>query len=260
MRGGFAFSLLFSLVLCSAFAPAAARPLTVFAAASLRESLDAIAQAWRVAGHGEVAISYAASSTLARQIEQGAPADVFISADADWMDYLQRRGLIDPASRFVFDGNALVVIVPAGSKLASIDPDRAGAWAAALAGGRLAVAETGSVPAGRYARQALQALGVWNTVKAHLAQAENVRAALEYVARGDAPLGIVYRTDARAEPRVRVVGEFADTTHAPIVYPAARIAASTMPRQAAAFLAFLRGPRAAAINARLGFVAAGDRR
>ena len=241
--------------LCSLSASAADRPLTVFAAASLRESLDAVAQAWETEGHGKVVVSYAASSALARQIEQGAPADVFVSADNEWMDYLQDRKLVEPATRFVLVRNALVLVAPANSRLRAVDPAKRGALATALGDGRLALAETTSVPAGKYARQSLQKLGVWDAVMAHLAQGENVRAALEFVARGDTPLGIVYRTDARAEPRVRVVGVFADNTHAPIVYPAARTTAAADPETAAAFLAYLRGPRATANFRKAGFVA-----
>ena len=240
--------------LCSLPAFAADRPLTVFAAASLRESLDAIAQAWQTEGHDKVVVSYAASSALAKQIEQGAPADVFVSADTQWMDYLQERKLVDPATRFVLVRNALVLVAPANSKLKSVDPSKRGALMAALDGGRLAVAETTSVPAGKYAQQSLEKLGVWATVMRHLAQGENVRAALEFVARGDTPLGIVYRTDARAEPRVKVVGVFADGTHAPIVYPAASIRDAADPKAAVAFLAYLHGPRAAAIFRKAGFV------
>ena len=246
-------------IICACIAPAHAveRPLTVFAAASLRESLDAIALAWQTEGHGKVVVSYAASSALAGQIEQGAPADVFISADADWMDELQARKLIASDSRFVLARNALVLIAPATSSVTKLDPANRRELLATLGSGRLAVAETGSVPAGRYAKQALEKLGSWATLAPHLAQAENVRAALEYVARGDTPLGIVYRTDALAEPRVKIVGVFADVTHAPIVYPAARTIVAADPRGATAFLAFLRGARADAIFRRAGFAEAG---
>jgi molybdate transport system substrate-binding protein len=247
--------LLLSLSCASAFAFSGEQPLTVFAAASLKESLDAAAKGWEAEGHGKVVVSYAASSALAKQIEQGAPADVFVSADAEWMDYLQERKLVDPASRFILVRNSLVLVAPANSKLKSLDPSRRGALMAALDGERLAVAETSSVPAGKYARQSLEKLGVWDAVMAHLAQGENVRAALEFVARGDTPLGIVYLTDARAEPRVKIVGRFADKTHAPIVYPAAITTASADPKTAAAFLQYLRGPRASAIFRRVGFVA-----
>jgi molybdate transport system substrate-binding protein len=225
----------------------------VFAAASLRESLDKVEQAWEAEGHGKVVVSYAASSALAKQIEQGAPADIFISADNEWMDYLQDRKLIEPASRFVLVRNALVLIAPVASPLKSLDPSKHGELLAALGSGRLAVAETSSVPAGKYARESLEKLALWNAVAPHLAQGENVRAALEYVARGDTPLGIVYLTDARAEPRVKILAVFAEKTHEKILYPAARSVAAE-PKAAAAFLAFLRGKKAVAIFRGAGFV------
>ena len=241
------------LLASCASAYGADRSLTVFAAASLRESLDKVEQAWEAQGHGKVVVSYAASSALAKQIEQGAPADVFISADNESMDYLQDRKLIEPASRFVLVRNALVLIAPAASSWKSIDPANRHDMLAALGSGRLAVAETSSVPAGKYARQALEKLGLWNAVVARLAQGENVRAALEYVARGDTPLGIVYLTDARAEPRVKILAVFAERTHEKILYPAARTIAAE-PKTAAAFLAFLRGKQAVAIFRSVGFV------
>jgi molybdate transport system substrate-binding protein len=241
------------LMLCCAVVSAADRPLTVFAAASLKESLDNVEHAWEAAGNRKIVVSYAASSALARQIEQGAPADVFISADSQWMDYLRDRKLIEPASRFVLVRNALVLVAPANSNLASIDPSRKDAVLAALGNGRFAIAESSSVPAGIYAKQSLEKLGLWNSVSARLAQGENVRAALEYVARGDTPLGIVYLTDARAEPRVKVLATLPDKTHDPIVYPAARTASAADPKEAAAFLAFLRGKQAVAIFRAAGF-------
>lgn len=231
---------------------AAERPLTVFAASSLQESLDAATKAWEAQGGRHVVVSYAASSTLARQIEQGAQADVFISADADWMDYLQDHKLIEPASRFVLVRNALVLIAPANSTVRTVDLHSPHAVLDALGIGRIAVAETASVPAGRYAKQSLEKLRLWLLLSARLAQADNVRAALEFVARGEAPLGIVYLTDARAEPRVGIVAVFADNTHAPIVYPAARTMAAD-PKSAADFLAFLRTPEAVAIFRHAGF-------
>ena len=240
------------LLLCCVAASAADQPLTVFAAASLRESLDSVEHAWEAAGHGKIAVSYAASSALAMQIEQGAPADVFISADNDSMDYLQDRKLIEPASRFVLVRNALVLVAPATSTLQSIDLGRRDRFLAALGQGRLAVAETSSVPAGKYAKQALSKLGLWDAVSTHLAQGENVRATLEFVARGDTPLGVVYLTDARAEPRVKVLATFAEPTHQKILYPAARTTAAD-PKAAAEFLAFLRDKQAVAIFRAAGF-------
>jgi len=233
-------------------APAAVRPITVFAAASLRESLDKVDQAWEAQGHDKVVVSYAASSALAKQIEQGAPADVFISADDEWMDYLRDRKLIEPASRFVLVRNALVLIAPVTSPLKSIDPADRRAMLAALGSGRLAVAETSTVPAGKYARQALEKLGLWNAVAARLAQGENVRAALEYVARGDTPLGIVYLTDARAEPRVRIVDKFPEATHPRIVYPVVRMKRGANPA-GARFADYLGSAEARGIFEHFGF-------
>ncbi|HTA64957.1 MAG TPA: molybdate ABC transporter substrate-binding protein [Xanthomonadaceae bacterium] len=235
---------LLMLFCCAAVSAADHRPLTVFAAASLKESLDNAEHAWEAAGHAKAVVSYAASSALAKQIEQGAPADVFISADNQWMDYLQDKKLVEPASRFVLVRNGLVLVAPTTSALSSLDPGKRDAVLSALGSGRLAVAETSSVPAGIYAKQALQKLGLWDAVSAHLAQGENVRATLEYVARGDTPLGIVYLTDAKAEPRVKVLATFDARTHEPIVYPAARTTAAADPKTAAAFLEFLRGKQA----------------
>ena len=227
-------------------------PLTVFAAASLKESLDEAATAYERGGGAAVRVSYAASSALARQIEQGAPADVFVSADQDWMDALQEQKLIDPASRRNLLGNTLVLVAPKDSNVqVALKP---GLDLVALLGadGRLALALTNSVPAGKYAKQSLVKLGAWDGVKSRTAEAENVRSALLLVARGEAPLGIVYGSDALAEPKVRVVGTFPVDTHAPIVYPIARVAASTNP-QAKAFVHWLQTPAARAIFARHGF-------
>ena len=231
----------------------APEPLTVFAASSLKESLDAVATTWTMQSGQRVVVSYAASSALAKQIEQAAPADVFISADREWMDYLVARKAVDATSRFDLVRNRLVLVAPAAAGGPAHVPLRAAALAQALgADGRLAVAETDNVPAGRYARQSLVALGLWDVVSARLAPSENVRGALAFVARGEAPLGVVYETDARAEPRVRVVARFPDGSHTPIVYPAARVAASPAARSAS-FLAYLHGARARAIFLRAGF-------
>jgi molybdate transport system substrate-binding protein len=225
-------------------------PITVFAAASLKNALDDVDAAFTAERHIAVRASYAASSALARQIEQAAPADIFVSADADWMDYLAKRGLIVTASRRDVLTNHLALIAPATSTVA-LRIRQGFPLAAALAGGRLAVAGP-EVPAGKYGRAALQSLGVWDGVKDHLAPAENVRAALAFVAQGEAPLGIVYDTDAKLEPRVRIVGLFPDASHPRIVYPAALIASSHAPA-APAYLAFLQGPTARAILRRYGF-------
>lgn len=241
------------LLLCSALMPAfAAEPLTVFAAASLKESFDEAALTYEKKTGTPVRVSYAASSALARQIEQGAPADVFISADLDWMDALQRSKQIDLASRRNLLGNTLVLVAPAASKTRSVALKPGLDLVPLLGDGRLALALTGSVPAGKYAKQSLVALGAWDAVQSRTAEAENVRAALLLVARGEAPLGIVYGSDARAEPKVRVVGTFPATSHAPIIYPVARVAASRHSR-ANDFVRWLASKDARAIFARHGF-------
>ena len=244
----------FVILLGAACSPAAAqdKTITVFAAASMKNALDDIDAAYTAKTGVKVTVSYAASSALAKQIEQGAPADVFVSADLDWMDALQKQKLIDPASRRNLLGNTLVLVAPKESKVqVALKP---GLDLAALLGadGRLALALTNSVPAGKYAKQSLVKLGAWDGVKSRTAEAENVRAALLLVARGEAPLGIVYGSDALAEPKVKVVGTFPDTSHAPIVYPIARIAASRH-ANARAFVQWLQTKDARAIFLRHGF-------
>ncbi len=235
----------------AAAAPAIAQtPLTVFAAASLREVMDAQAAAYARAGGAPVRFSYAASSAIARQIESAAPADLFISADSDWMDYVAKRGLIDAASRRDLVTNHLALVAPASSKLRlriGKDMNLAGA----LNGGRLAMAGP-DVPAGRYGRAALTALGVWSSVESRVVSADNVRNALLFVSRGEAPLGVVYDTDALVDPKVRIVGLFPDSSHPPIVYPGAVLKSSTHP-SAPRFLAYLRSRPAQAIFRRYGF-------
>lgn len=226
-------------------------PVTVFAAASLKNALDEA-----VSIHGQrtgtrVTVSYAASSALARQIEAGAPADLFISADLDWMDHLQTRQLIRPATRVNLLGNRLVLIAPSDSKT-GLAVERGMPLARALGDGRLAVADPDAVPAGKYAKAALEALGAWSAVAPRLAPAENVRAALAFVARGECPLGIVYATDAAAEPRVRIVGVFPAGTHPPIVYPAA-ITATAKSAGAASLLQFLGSAAAKPVFEKHGF-------
>ena len=207
---------------------AAPRPLTVFAAASLKESLDVAARTYEARTGQQVRVSYAASSALARQIEAGAPADVFIAADRDWMDALQAQGRIDPRTRRSLLGNTLVLIAPAASRTPPIRLQRGVDLARHLGrNGRIALAMPASVPAGKYAKAAFVHLGIWTTLAARVAEAENVRAALMLVARGEAPLGVVYGSDARVEPKVRVVATFPARTHPPIVYPVARVTAST---------------------------------
>ncbi|MGI9170707.1 MAG: molybdate ABC transporter substrate-binding protein, partial [Caulobacteraceae bacterium] len=205
----------------AASAPPPAAPVTVFAAASLKNALDDVGAAFTARTGTPVRFSYAASSAIARQIEQGAPADLYISADSDWMDYLAKRNLTVAASRRDLPTNHLALIAPAASPVKlRIAPGMP--LARALGSGRLAVAGP-EVPAGRYARASLTALGVMDSVEDKLAPAENVRAALAFVAQGATPLGVVYDTDARVEPKVRIVGLFPDSSHPPIVYPAALV-------------------------------------
>lgn len=219
---------------------------TVYAAASLKDALDGLLKT-----QGPVKTVYAASSTLARQIEHGAPADLFISADSEWMDYLAQRKLLREGSRVDLLTNRLVLITPAAdSRALAIAPKFP--LAAALGQGRLALAEPESVPSGKYAKAALQSLGVWNDVARKIAPSENVRAAMLLVARGETPLGIVYASDAVAEKRVRVLGEFPPSSHAPIVYPAALLGASNN-AAAPALLAFLRSAEARALWQKYGF-------
>lgn len=228
-------------------------PLTVFAAASLKESLDEAAAAYQKQTGQEVRVSYAASSALARQIEQGAPADVFISADLDWMDYLQQRKLVDIPTRRNLLGNTLVLVAPANGNTKAVALKHGVDLLPRLgANGRLALALTASVPAGKYAKASFTSLGVWDALAPRVAEAENVRAALMLVARGEAPLGVVYGSDAKAEPAVRVVATFPAHSHPPIVYPVARLSAGTHP-QAAAFTRWLAAPAATAIFRKHGF-------
>lgn len=231
------------------------QPLTVFAAASLKDAMDTAGKLYTAKTGRPVRFSYAASSAIARQIEQGAPADVFVSADADWMDYLAKRSLVVAGTRRDLLSNHLALIAPADSKL-TLRIRKGMPLATALgAAGRLAVAGP-DVPAGRYAEASLTALGVWDSVKDRLARAENVRAAMAFVARGETPLGIVYDTDAKIEPRVRIVALFPDSTHPRIVYPAAVVMASKNP-DARAFLDALQSPAEAAVFRKYGFIVLG---
>ncbi|WP_334182858.1 molybdate ABC transporter substrate-binding protein [Novosphingobium sp.] len=233
--------------------PAAAQqsgPL-ILAAASLQESMNAAADAWVKKGHPRPKISFAGSSALARQIEAGAPADVFVSADEPWMDEVQSKGLLRPKTRVSFLTNNLVLIAPAGKPVRlKIAPGFR--LAAALGANRLAVADPNAVPAGVYAKQALTRLKVWPSVQGKLAPAENVRAALALVSRGAAPLGIVYATDARAEPGVRVVDTFPAASHDPISYPVALLASSRH-KDAEGFRRFLISAEGKAVFRRFGF-------
>ncbi|HMK89850.1 MAG TPA: molybdate ABC transporter substrate-binding protein [Methylocystis sp.] len=249
---------MFFAPLALAKAPTPATPLetsaatiTVFAAASLKNSLDDIAALWKAKTGGEARLSYAASMTLAKQIEGGAPADLFLSADRDSMDYLTGRGLVDTRTRVDLLGNTLVVVAPQSAPVQKLAFE-ASAFEQALDGGRIALGEPSSVPAGRYAKEAFAALRLWGFVEPRAAYADNVRGALMFVARGEAPLGVVYATDAAMEPKVKTVATFPESTHAPIVYPVAltKSASGSAPQ---AFLNFLRGPEAGRIFTKYGF-------
>ena len=224
----------------------------VFAAASLQTALDELAGPVDTATGVRIKISYAASSALARQVENGAPAEIFVSADLDWMDYLADRKLIRPDSRSNLVGNRLVLIAPKGAGPA-LKVERGFGLAAALGRDRLALANPDVVPAGKYARAALTSLGVWDSVANRIAAAENVRAALALVSRGESPLGIVYRTDAQVDSGVTVIDIFPESSHPPIVYPVALLPPASA--KAARVLAFLKSPEAFAVFQRHGFTA-----
>jgi molybdate transport system substrate-binding protein len=256
-RFSFSAALAALLVLCAVPLAARAqhqvqdRSILVFAAASMKNALDDVDASFAKQTGIAVVASYDASSALMRQIEQGAPADVFISADLKWMDYGSERKLIDDKTRVNLLGNTLVLIAGRDSKLGnvSIDP---GLDLAGLAGeGRIATGDVRAVPVGIYAKNALQKLGLWDAVEPKLAMVGNVRAALVLVARGEAPLGIVYASDAKVEPAVKIVGAFPDDSHEPIVYPVA--ATPTAKPAAALYLSFLRSAAARTIFERYGF-------
>ena len=234
-------------------APALARSkdVVILAAASLKNALDDASAAWTKETGKTAKISYAASSALARQIEGGIPADIFISADIPWMDHVAERKLIKASSRRDLLGNQIVLIAPRESKV-ELRIEKGFGLRAALGDGRLAMGNIDAVPAGKYGKAALEALGVWRSVADRVAQAENVRMALTLVSRGEAPLGIVYRTDAASDPSVRMVGVFPDGTHPPIVYPMALLSTSTNP-DAQAFVDFLKSPKARSSFEKQGF-------
>ncbi len=228
-----------------------ARPIVVFAASSLTDALQELGADFGKSAGIDVKLSFAASSALARQIESGAPADVFFSADADWMDYLQSRKLIQTESRHDLLGNRLVLIAPVASTLnLKIAPRFA--LAQSLGTGRLATGDPESVPVGRYARAALISLGVWDSVATRIAGAENVRAALVLVDRGEAPLGIVYATDALVDKGVRILDTFPANSHPPITYPIALTVGAKS--DASKFAAYLSTPAASKVFARFGFL------
>jgi molybdate transport system substrate-binding protein len=225
---------------------AQAQSVTVLAAASLKGALDEVASSYPA----KPVIAYGSSSALARQIEKGAPADIFISADLDWMDYVEKKNLLAPGTRRNLLGNRLVLIAPAKQPV-KLQPAPGFPIARALGNGRIALAEPNSVPAGKYAKAAFEKLGVWDQVAPRVAAAENVRAALALVARGEAPLGVVYQTDAKAERGVMVAGVFPADTHPAIVYPVAAL--KTAKEGSAKFLEFLSRPQSRAIFEKHGF-------
>jgi molybdate transport system substrate-binding protein len=227
------------------------KTLTVFAAASMKNALDDVDAAYTKKTGVQLKVSYAASSALMKQIEQGAPADVFVSADLDWMDYGSQKKVINDATRVNLLGNRIVLIAPKDSKLANVTIGQ-GFDLAKLAGdGRVTAGDVKAVPVGKYAKAALEKLGAWAAVEPKMAMAENVRVALALVARGEAALGIVYETDARVEPGVKIVGAFPDDSHPAIIYPVA--ATATAKPETNAYLAFLRSQTAKAIFEKYGF-------
>jgi molybdate transport system substrate-binding protein len=255
LPGFVAIVFLSALAILACSAPAHAHNIVVFAAASLKDALDDVDALAKKRGIANVVASYAASSALAKQIENGAPADVFISADLDWMDYLEAHKLVRPGSRTNLMRNELVLIEHAPGDLEAaiarafppVSPER-------VRKGRIAIADPDYVPAGKYAKAALESLGRWSSVSNRLVRAENVRAALLFVARGEVPLGIVYRTDATAEKNVRITSVFPASSHPPIVYPAAVLASSRNVQAAEQYLALLKSPGALALFRKHGFM------
>jgi molybdate transport system substrate-binding protein len=245
----------FAAAIVMAGLPAAAlaqeKSITVFAAASLKNALDEVDSLFTAQSGIKVVASYAASSSLMKQIEQGAPADVFLSADIDWMDYGIKHNLIKNDTRKDLLGNRLVLIAPKDSKIGNVTIAPGFDLAALVGSGRIATGDVRAVPAGLYAKAALEKLGIWPSVESKIAMAENVRAALVLVARGEAPLGIVYETDAKVDPSVKIIGVFPEDSHPPIIYPVA-MTKNAKPG-AAQYLAFLTTPEAKAVFERYGF-------
>jgi len=225
---------------------------SVYAAASTTDAVNEIAAAFAAKKLGSIVPSYDSSSTLAKQIEHGAPAGVFLSADEQWMDYLEQKKLIAPGTRSDLLGNALVLIAPKASSAAAVQIGPGFPLAKMLGDGRLSVGDPAHVPAGIYAKAALDKLGLWDQVKDKLAAGQNVRAALNFVERGETPLGIVYATDAIASAKVWEVGIFPEDSHPPILYPVALVAGHESP-ETHAFLEFLKGSEARAVFAKYGF-------
>lgn len=235
----------------AAATPAQSTTLTVFAAASLKNALDDISAAYIAKSGIKIVASYAASSTLAKQIEQGAPADIFISADTDWMDYAIEKKSVDESSRINLLGNKIVLIAPKHAQINSVAIARGFDLSSLAGGGKIATGDVKAVPIGKYAKAALEKLGSWQAAESKFAMADNVRAALALVSRSEAALGIVYETDARAESGVKIVGIFPADSHPPIVYPVA--ATVRAKAEAANFLEFLRSSAAKEIFERYGF-------
>ena len=224
----------------------------VFAAASTKDAITDIANDFAAAGKGKVVTSFGSSGDLAKQIENGAPASIFISADTKWADYLDKKNLLVLGTRSDLLGNHLVLIAPLDSTM-NIDLKPGAPLAAALGDGKLALADPESVPAGRYGKASLTKLGIWKDVESHVVGAKDVRATLALVELGEAPAGIVYATDAALSKKVKVVGVFPDDTHPPIVYPVALVTGHDTP-EAKAFFAYMKGPEAAAVFKKYGFI------
>lgn len=236
---------------CLTSAASAADQIRIFAAASVAPSLQKIADTYKAGKDVDVLITPAASGALAKQIEAGAPADIFVSADLKWMTYVEGKGLMKEGSSFNLLGNSLVLVAAKGDKVAVDFGDKA-SLPAALGEERLAIGEAKSVPAGAYAEEALKSLGIYDALAPRFAPAENVRVALQMVARGEAKLGIVYGTDAAAEPGVAVVATFPESSHKPIVYPIGLV--KNAGQEASDFVTYLKGPEAGAVFSAAGFV------
>ncbi|AJI84924.1 molybdate ABC transporter substrate-binding protein [Yersinia enterocolitica] len=242
-----------SAALLVAFSSSAmAADITVFAAASLTNALQDIAAQYKKEKQVDVVASYASSSTLARQIEQGAPADLFISADQQWMDYAIDKQQMVANTRYTLLGNELVLIAPKDSKITKVEIDKKTDWKKLLEGGRLAVGDPDHVPAGIYAKESLENLGAWATLAPEMARANNVRSAMALVERAEAPLGIVYGSDAIASDKVKVVGVFPESSHKPVEYPMAIVKGHENPT-VTAFYDYLKSPAAAVIFEKYGF-------
>jgi molybdate transport system substrate-binding protein len=252
-RGGAILAAALAVSLAVPLQAVAAKDVIVFAAASLKNALDDAIAAYERAGGGKVVASYAASSALAKQIESGANGDMFISADLDWMNDVEKHNLIDKNTRKNFLGNEIVLIAPVAAHAAKVDIKPGFDLKGLLQDGRLAMADPSSVPAGKYGKAALEKLGVWESVKDRIASAENVRGALLFVDRGETPYGIVYATDAAADKGVATVGIFPEDSHPPIIYPIALTAASA-DGEAKKFLAFLESPAARPAFEKQGFI------